>query len=192
MYLHLHSCFRMLLENDSVFAKLQVNLRPGLLLRLLMINWASQAEHVILEALATAEEATMTHAHCLVTHGESVYNNILFLESIAVDISSLLATEVAVAKQEKEEINAWISNIFGMHRGALCILEGWLADLHCISNLWREARDLLSLGIHIFNSIQSDLTALSKHQTSPKTAHLHIPANQQVRYFKGWVRKLET
>ena len=182
----------MLLENDSVFAKLQVNLCPGLLSRLVTINWASQAEHVILEALATAEEATTTHARRLVAHGESVYNNILFLESVAVDISSLLAIKVAVAKQEKEEINARISNIFGMHRSALRILEGWLADLHCISNLWREARDLLSLGIHVFNGIRSDLTALSEHQMSPKTAHLHVPADQQVRYFKGWVRKLET
>ena len=182
----------MLLENDSVFAKLQVNLCPGLLSRLVTINWASQAEHVILEALATAEEATTTHARCLVAHGESVYNNILFLESVAVDISSLLAIKVAVAKQEKEEINARISNIFGMHRGALRILEGWLADLHCISNLWREARDLLSLGIHVFNGIRSNLTALSEHQTSPKTARLHVPADQQVRYFKGWARKLET
>ena len=178
MYLCLHSCFRMLLENDSVFTKLQVNLHPGLLSRLLMINWASQAKHAILEALATAKEATMTHAHRLVTHGKSVYNNILFLESVAMDISSLLATEVAVAKWEKEEINARISNIFGMHRGALRILEGQLADLHCISNLWREARDLLSLGIHIFNSIQSNLTALSEHQMSPKTARLHVSANQ--------------
>ncbi len=192
MYSHLHSCFRMLLENDSVFAKLQVNLHSGLLLRLLTINWASQAEHAILEALVTAEEAMMTHAHHLVTHGESVYNNILFLESITVDISSLLATEVAVAKWEKEEINAQISNIFGMHRGALRILEGQLADLHCISSLWREARDLLSLGIYVFNGIRSDLTALSEHQMSPKTACLHVPADQQVRYFKGWARKLET
>ena len=96
-------------------------------------------------------------------HGESVYNNILFLESVTVDISSLLATKVAVAKWEKEKINAWISNIFGMYCSALHILEGQLADLHCISNLWREARDLLSLGIHVFNGIQSDLTALSEH-----------------------------
>ncbi len=163
MYSCLHSYFRMLLKNDSVFAKLQINLHPGLLSRLLTINWASQAEHAILEALATAEEAMMTHARHLVVHGESVYNNILFLESIAVDISSLLATEVAVAKWEKKEINARISNIFGMHHGALCILEGQLANLHCISNLWREARDLLSLGIHVFNGIWSDLTALSEH-----------------------------
>jgi hypothetical protein len=182
----------MLLENDFVFAKLQVDLRPGLLSRLVTFNWARQPEHAILEALATAEDATTTHARRLVAHGESVYNNIIFLESAAVDISSLLATEVAVAKREKEEINARVSNIFGMHRGVLRILDGRLADLHCISNLWREARDLLSLGIHVFNGIRSDLTALSEHQTSPKTARLHVPANQQVRYFKGWARRLET
>ena len=182
----------MLLENDFVFTKLQVDLCLGLLSRLVMFNWACQPEHAILEALATAEDATMTHARRLVAHGEAVYNNIIFLESAAVDISSLLATEVAVAKWEKEEINPWVSNIFGMHRGALRILDGRLADLHCISNLWREARDLLSLGIHIFNGIQSDLTALSKHQTSPKTARLHVPPNQQVRYFKWWARRLET
>jgi len=182
----------MLLENDSVFAKLQVNLRPGLWSRLVTFNWAHQAEHATLEALATAEDATTTHARRLVAHGESVYNNILFLEFLAVDISGLLATEVAVAKREKEEINAWVSNIFGMHRGALRILDGRLADLHCITNLWTEARDLLSLGIHVFNGIQSDLTALSEHQTSPKIARLHVPADQQVRYFKGWARRLET
>ena len=182
----------MLLENDSVFAKLQVNLRPGLLSRLVTLDWAHQAEHATLEALATAEDATTTHARRLVAHGESVYNNILFLESLAVDISGLLATEVAIVKREKEEINARVSNIFGMHRGALRILDGRLADLHCITNLWTEARDLLSLGIHVFNGIRSDLTALSEHQTSPKIARLHVPADQQVRYFKGWARRLET
>src|SRR6266853_2443444 len=192
MYSCTHRLFRMLLENDSVFAKLQVDLHSGLLSRLVTFNWACQPEHAILEALATAEDATTTHAHHLVAHGESVYNNILFLESATVDISSLLATEVAVAKREKEEINTWVSNIFGMHHGALHILDGQLADLHCISNLWREARDLLSLGIHVFNSIRSNLTALSEHQTSPKTARLHVPANQQVQYFKGWARRLET
>lgn len=182
----------MLLENDSVFAKLQVNLRPGLLSRLVTLNWAHQAEHATLEALATAEDATTTHARRLVAHGESVYNNILFLESLAVDISGLLATEVAIVKREKEEISARVSNIFGMHRGALRILDGRLVDLRCITNLWTEARDLLSLGIHVFNGIRSDLTALSEHQTSPKIARLHVPADQQVRYFKGWARRLET
>ena len=182
----------MLLENDSVFAKLQVNLRPGLLSRLVTFNWAHQAEHATLEALATAEDATTTHARRLVARGESVYNSLLFLESLAVDISGLLATEVAFVKREKEEMNARVSNIFGMHRGALRILDGRLADLHCITNLWTEARELLSLGIHVFNGIRSDLTALSEHQTSPKTARLHVPADQQVRYFKGWARRLET
>ena len=180
MYSRLYRLFRMLLENDSVFTKLQVDLCPGLLSRLVTFNWACQSKHAILEALATAEDATTTHARHLVVHGESVYNNILFLESAAVDISSLLATEVAVAKREREEIDARISNIFGMHRGALRILDGRLADLHCISNLWKEARDLLSLGIHVFNGIQSNLTALSEHKTSPKTARLHVPADQQV------------
>jgi hypothetical protein len=181
----------MLLENDSIFAKLQADLHPSFLSRLVTINWARQAEHAILEALATIGDATMTHAHRLVTHGEPVYHNLRLLESIALDISSLLATEVAAVKREKEEINSRMSTIFAMHRGALRVLEGRLADLHCIGNLWREARDLLSLGIHAFNGVQSDLAALSEHQTGPKIVRLHVPAGQQDLNFKGWVRRLE-
>ena len=127
----------------------------------------------------------------IVTHGESVYHNLRLLESIALDISSLLATEVAAVKREKEEINSRMSTIFAMHRGALHVLEGRLADLHCIGNLWREARDLLSLGIHAFNGVQSDLAALSEHQTGPKIVCLHVPASQQDLNFKGWVRRLK-
>jgi len=63
----------MLLENDSVFAKLHADLHMGLLLKLMTFNWAHQAEHAILEALAIAEGATMTHAHRLFIHGDSVY-----------------------------------------------------------------------------------------------------------------------
>src|SRR6267154_3500090 len=176
MYSRPHRLFRMLLENDSVFAKLQVDLHSGLLSRLVTFNWARQPEHAILEALATAEDATMTHAHHLVTHGESVYNNILFLESAAVDISSLLSTEVAVAKWEKEEINTRVSNIFGMHRGALRILDGRLADLHCISNLWGEARDLLSLGIHV--SRATSLLSVSIRRAPRLPACMFLPTNR--------------
>jgi hypothetical protein len=181
----------MLLENDSIFAKLRADLHPSFLSRLVTVNWARQAEHAILEALATTGDATTTHARRLVTHGEPVYHSLRLLESIALDISSLLATEVAAVKREKEEINSRMSTIFGMHRGALRVLEGRLADLRCISDLWREARDLLSLGIHAFNGIQSDLAALSEHQTGPKTVRLHVPADQQDLNFKEWVRRLE-
>jgi hypothetical protein len=152
----------MSLKNNFVFAKLQVDLHPGLLSRLVTFNWAHQPEHAILEALATAEDAMMTHAHHLVAHGESVYNNIIFLESTTVDISSLLATEVAIAKWEKEEINAWVSNIFGMHHGAVTIWTIALflsivpfahcAVLHC-----------------------SDFSLFHKHEAPFSFSHLIVP-----------------
>jgi len=182
--------FRILLENDSVFAKLQASLYSGLL-GFVAFPWTRSAEGVILEALETAEEAATTHVRRLVTHGESVYQSLRFLESVALDISSMLATELAAAKREKEEISSKLLTVFGMHRGALRILEGRLVNLSYISDLWREANDLLSLGIHTFNGVRSDLTALSEHQTSPQTARLHVPIDQQSRYFKEWVRRLE-
>lgn len=181
----------MLLENDSVFAKLQADLHPGLLLRLVSFNWARQAEHAILEALTTAGDATTTHARRLVAHGESVYHSLRLLESVALDISSLLATEVAALAREKEEINSKVLTAFGIHRGALRILDGRLADLHHVGILWGEAKDSLSLAIHAFNGVRSDLVALSEHQMSPKTVRLHVPADQQSRYFKRWVARLE-
>src|SRR5882672_273537 len=171
----------MLLENDSVFAKLQVDLHPGLLLRLVLFNWARQAEHVILEVLMTTGDATTMHTHHLVVHGESVYHSFCLLETVALDISSLLATEVAAVTQEKEEINSKVLTAFGIHRGALCILDGRLADLHYIGILWGEAKDSLSLAIHAFNGVRSDLVALSEHQMGPKSARLHVPADQQSR-----------
>ena len=54
-----------------------------------------------------------------------------------------------------------------------------------------EARVPLSLGIHAFNGVQSDLTALSEHQSGPKTARLHLPADKQGLNLKGWVRRLD-
>jgi len=179
-----------LLESDSVFTKLQADLYSGLL-RFVTFAWSRSAEHAILEALTTAEEAATTHACRLVAHGESVYQTLRFLESVALDISSMLATELATIKREKEEIISKLSTTFGMHRGALRILEGRLVDLCYISDLWREANDLLSLAIHAFNSVRSDLAALSEHQTSPQSARLHVPVNQQNRYFKEWVRRFE-
>jgi len=181
----------MSLENDSVFAKLHADLHMGLLPRLMTFNWAHQAEHAILEALAIAEGATTTHARRLFVHGDSVYQGLRFLESIALDISSLLASEIASVKREKEEVVSKLSTAFGMHRGALRILEGRLSDLQCISDHWREARDLLSLGIQAFNGVRSDLAALSEHQAGPKSARLYVPVDQQKQYFKGWVRRLE-
>ena len=181
----------MSLESDSVFAKLQLDLHPGFLSRLVTFNWARRAESAILEALATAEDSTTTHARRLVAHGESVYHAIRFLESIALDISSLLATEVTAVKREEDEINSRVSTIFAMHRGTLRILEGRLADLNYINDLWREAKDSLSLGIHVLNGIRSDLIALGEHQMGPKTARLYVSADQQNRSFKGWVKRLE-
>lgn len=182
----------MLLENDSIFAKLQADLHPGLWWRLVTLNWARQVEHAILEALATAGDATTTHARRLIAHGESVHHSLRLLESIALEISSMLAIEVAAVKREKEEINSRVSSIFGMHRGDLRCIESRLANLHCISNLWREVKDVLSLGIYAFSGIRSDLAALNEHQTGPKTARLHVPANQQGQYFKGWVSRVES
>jgi hypothetical protein len=180
----------MSLENDSIFAKLQADLHPGLLWRLVTLDWARQVEHAILEALATAGDATTTHARRLIAHGESVHHSLRLLESIALDISSLLAIEVAAVKREKEEISSRVSSIFGMHRSDLWCIESRLADLHFISNLWREVKDVLSLGIYAFSGVRSDLAALSEHQTGPKTARLHVPANQQGQYFKGWVSRV--
>lgn len=161
------------------------------MLRFVTFTRARSAEHAILEALANVEEAATTHARRLVAHGETVYQSLRFLESVALDISSMLATELATVKREKEEITSKLSTAFGMHRGALRILEGRLVDLRYISDLWREASDVLSLGIHAFIGVRSDLTALSEHQTSPQTVRLHVPVDQQNRYFKEWVKRLE-
>src|ERR1700730_8288173 len=181
----------MLLENDSIFAKLQTNLQPSLFSRLMMINWAHQAEQAIMEALVIAGHATTTHAHHLVAHGESVYHSLRLLESIALDISTLLLTEVAAVKQEKEEIVSRVLTVLGVHRGALRVLEDRLADLNDIRDVWREARGLLSLAIRTFNGVWSDIAALSEHRTSPKDACLHVPTDQQDQNLKGWVRRLE-
>jgi hypothetical protein len=144
-----------------------------------------------LEALTTAGDATTTHARRLVAHGESVYHGFHLLESVALDISSLLATEVAAVTREKEEINSKLLAAFGIHRGVLRILDARLADLHYIGILWGEAKISLSLAIHAFNGVRSDLLALSEHQMGPKSARLHVPADQQSRYFKSWVTRLE-
>jgi hypothetical protein len=181
----------MLLEHGSIFAKLQADLHPGLLSRLMALNWAHRSKLAILEALALVGDATTAHARRLVTHGEPVHHDLHFLESIALEISSLLAVEGAAVKREKEEINSKMLTTFGGHRGALRILEGRDADLHRICNLWREARDSLSLGIHAFNGVRSDLTALSEHQAGSKTARLHAPADKQDSNFRGWVRRIE-
>ncbi|KAH8991828.1 hypothetical protein EDB83DRAFT_2325377 [Lactarius deliciosus] len=162
----------MLLEHDAMFAKLRADLHPGLLSRLIAFNWAHRSKQAILEALAVVGDATTAHARRLVMHG-------------------LLAVEGAAVKWEKEEIISKMLTFFGGYRGALRILEGRGADLHYINNLWREARDSLSLGIHAFNGVQSDLTALSEHQTGPKTARLHVPVDKQDSNFKGWVGRIE-
>ncbi len=154
-------------------------------------NWAHHSKQAILEALTLVKDATTTHAHCLVMHGESVYHDLRFLESIALEILGLLAAEGMAVKWEKEEINSKMLTFFSRHCSVLHILEGQGANLHCINSLWREARDLLSLGIHVFNGVQSDLTALSEHQTGPKTARLHVPIGKQDSNFKGWVRRIE-
>jgi predicted component of type VI protein secretion system len=181
----------MLLENYSVFAKLQADLHTGLLSRLVKLIWVRQAELAILKALATAEDAATTHARRLFAHGDSVYQSLRLMESIALDISSLLSTEIASVKREKEEVVSKLSTAFGMHRSALRILEGRLSDLQGINDLWREAKDLLSLGTHTFNGIRSDLAALCEHQAGPKTVRLYVPVDQQNRHFQGWVRRLE-
>jgi hypothetical protein len=162
-----------------------------LLSGLVTTNRARRADHAILEAIATARKITTNHARRLMVHGEPVHHSLRLLESMALDISSLLATEVTAIKWQKEEINSKVSSIFGMHRRALRNLEGRLADLHCITSLWGEVRDLLSPGIHAFNGVRSDLAALSEHQTGYEAAHLHVPAGQLNQIFKGWVRRLE-
>jgi hypothetical protein len=181
----------MMLEIDGVFAKLRADLHPGFLSRLMTFNRARQAEQAVLEALAISADITTAHARHLVAHGESVYNGLRFLESIAMDISSLLASEVVAAEREKDEIEARVLTIFGGHRDAMRILKGRVAELHRISHVWMEARVSLSLGIHAFNGVRSDLTALSEHQSGPKTARLHLPADKQGLSFKGWVRRLD-
>ncbi len=108
-----------------------------------------------------------------------------------MDISSLLASEVATAEREKDEIEARVLTTFGGHRDAMRILKGQVAELRRISHLWMEARVSLSLGIRAFNGVRSDLTALSEHQSGPKTACSHLPADKQGLKFKGWVRRLE-
>jgi len=137
------------------------------------------------------EDAATTHAHHLFAHGNSVYQGLCFLESITLNILSLLASEIVSLKCEKDEVVTKLSTTFGMHCGALQNLEGQLSDLGCISDHWREARDLLSLGIYAFNGIQSNLAALSEHQAGPKSTRLYIPVDQQNQYLKGWVRRLE-
>ena len=184
-------CFRMLLEHDSIFAKLQADLHPGLLSRLIVLNWSRYSKQAILEALTLIGDAVTAHTHRLVKHGESVHHDLLCLESIALEISCLLAAEDAAVKREREEINSKVSTFFGRNRGTLRTLAGWDADLNRINHLWREARESLSLGIHAFNGVRSDLTALSENQASPKPARLHIPADKQDNNLKGWVRRID-
>lgn len=180
-----------MLENESIFAKLQADLHPGFLSKLVTFNWARQAEQAVLGALAISGDATTAHASRLVAHGEPVYRDLRFLESIALEVSSLLAAEGAAVEREKEEISSKMLSIFGRHRGALRVLEGRAAELRRVGQLWTEARDSLSLGIHAFNGVRSDLTALSENQPGLKIARLHLPADEQGRSFKGWVRRLE-
>ena len=184
-------CFRMLLEHDSIFAKLQADLHPGWLSRLIVFNWARYSKQAILEALALVGNAITAHTRRLVMHGESVHHDLHCLESIALEISSLLAAEDAAVKRKREEINSKVLTFFGGNRGTLRSLEGRDADLKHINNLWREARDSLSLGIHAFNGVRSDLTALSDHQASPTPARLHVPVDKQDNNFKGWVRRID-
>lgn len=183
--------FRMMLEIDANFAKLRADLHPGFWSRLMTFNWARQAEQAALEALVVSADATTTHARLLVARGESVYNGLRFLESIAVDISSLLASESATVEREKEEIENRLLTIFGGHRDATRILKGRVAELHRISHFWMEARVSLSLGIYAFNGVQSDLTALSEHQSIPKTARFHLPADKQGLNLEGWMRRFD-
>ena len=180
-----------MLETDAFFVKLHADLHPSILSRLVTFNWARQAEQTILEALAISADATTAHARLLVAHGEPVYNGLRVLESIAVDISSLLASETADVQREKEAIEARVLTFFSGYRDAMRILKGRTAELHRISHFWMEARVLLSLGVHTFNGVQGDLTALSKHQSGPKTARLHLPADKHGLGLKGWVRRLE-
>lgn len=178
-----------MLENDAIFAKLRADLHPGFFSRLMTFN--RQAEQAALEALAISADAITAHARFLVAHAESVYVGLRFLESIAVDISSLLASEGVAVEREKEKIEARALTILGGHRDAMRILKGRVAELHRISHFWMEARVSLSLGIHAFNGVQSDLTALSEHRSGPKTTRLHLPADKQGLDLKGWVRRLD-
>jgi hypothetical protein len=50
----------------------------------------------------------------------------------------------------------------------------WALLSICINDLWREARTLLSLGIHAFNGIRCNLVALREHQAGPKTVCLYV------------------
>lgn len=181
----------MLLEHSAIFAKLQADLHPGLFSRFIAFNWARRSKQAVSEALALVEDATAAHAHRLVMHGESVHRDLRSLESIALEISALLAGEGAAIKRRKEEIKSKVLTMFGGHRGLLRILEGRGADLLLANNLWREAGGSLSLGIHAFNGVRSDLTALREHQASPRAARLHVPADKQDGNFKGWVRRME-
>ncbi|KAH9013458.1 hypothetical protein EDB85DRAFT_2158192 [Lactarius pseudohatsudake] len=89
----------MLLEHNAIFAKLQADLHPGLLSRLVAFNWAHRSKQATLEALALVEDTTTAHARRLVMHGDSVYHGLRFLESIALEISGLLAAEGAAIHQ---------------------------------------------------------------------------------------------
>lgn len=176
---------------DATFAKLHADLHPSFLSRLITFNWARRAEQAILEALDISADSTTAHARFLVAHGEPVYNCLRFLESIAGDISNLLASEGAAVEREKEEIEARVLSIFGGYRNAVRILKGRVAELQRISHFWMEARVSLSLGIHTFNGVRNDLIALSEHQSGPKTARLHLSADKQALDLKGWVRRLD-
>lgn len=181
----------MMLEVDGIFAKLRADLHPGFLSRLMTFNWARQAEQAALEALVISADATTAQARFLVARGELVYNGLRFLESIAVDISNLLASESAAVEREKEEVENRVLTIFGGHRDAMRILKGRVAELHRISHFWMEARVSLSLGIYAFNGVQSDLTALGEQRSIPKTARLHLPADKQGLNLEGWARRLD-
>lgn len=181
----------MLLEHDSIFAKLQADLHPGWLSRLIVFNWARYSKQAILEALALVGNAMTAHTRRLVMLGESVHHDLYRLESIALEISSLLVAEGAAVKRKRDEINSNVLTLFGGNRGMLRNLEGRDADLHHINNLWREARDSLSLGVHAFNGVRSDLTALSDHQGSPTPARLYVPVDKQDSNFKGWMRRVD-
>src|SRR5712692_2326236 len=113
----------MMLEIDTIFAKLRADLHPGFLSRLMTFNRAHQAEQAVSEALAISTDVTTAHTCCLVAHGESVYNGLRFLESIAMDISSLLASEVATAEREKDKIEARVLTTFSGHCDAMHILK---------------------------------------------------------------------
>lgn len=157
----------------------------------MVFNRARRTEQVILRAIGIANDTTTAHAHRLVVHGESVYNGLRTLEAIALEISSLLATENGTIQRERREIESRILTIFGGHRGTLHILEGREAILNRMSNFWIEARDSLSLGVRAFNGVQGDLMALREHQTSPKSARLYVPSYKQDSSLKQWVQRLE-